>query len=52
MINDYIPLISQFGFPIFVALYFMLRMEKTLKQNTEIMIQIKEVINKCNGVKR
>jgi len=32
---DYIEIISNVGFPIFVALYMMIRMEKATKEHTE-----------------
>jgi len=34
MIDEYLNIIANFGFPIFVCLYFMLRFEKILKANT------------------
>jgi len=33
--EEYLNMISNFGFPIFVCLYFMFRFEKILKSNTE-----------------
>ena len=45
MMEEYLNVISNFGFPIFVCLYFMFRFEKILKANTEaikaLMIKIK-----------
>ena len=43
MIEDYTYLLSNFGFPIVMVLWFMIRTEKVIKNNTEIM---KEVIKK------
>ena len=41
MIEDYLRYLSEFGFPVFVCLYFMFRFEKILKSNTDA---IKEMI--------
>tara|TARA_Y100000310_G_C20275477_1_gene620014 strand:- start:143 stop:316 length:174 start_codon:yes stop_codon:yes gene_type:complete len=35
MIEDYITVISNIGFPIFVALYLLLRFEKIIKNQTK-----------------
>jgi len=37
MMEEYLNLISNFGFPIFVCFYFMFRFEKILKANTEAL---------------
>jgi len=37
MIEEYLPIISNYGFPIFVCLYFMFRFEKILKHNTDAL---------------
>jgi hypothetical protein len=37
-----VKLISQLGFPIFVAAYFMLKMEKHLEQSNKLMTLIAE----------
>jgi len=37
MMEEYLNIISNFGFPIFVCLYFMFRFEKILKTNTEAL---------------
>ena len=41
--ENYITLLSNFGFPIVMVLWFMIRTEKVIKNNTEIM---KEVLKK------
>jgi len=33
--EEYLSVISNFGFPIFMCLYFVMRFEKILKSNTE-----------------
>jgi len=43
MTADYVSLISNFGFPICMVIWFMIRTEKVIKNNTEVM---KEVIKK------
>ncbi len=43
MMEQYVALLSNFGFPIVMVLWFMIRTEKVIKNNTEIM---KEVIKK------
>lgn len=48
MTEEYLKIISNFGFPIFVCLYFMLRFEKILKSNTEALIAL---LNKLKGGK-
>lgn len=42
--QEYIQIISQTGFPIFVALYFMLRFEKEIKENTTVLRELKFLI--------
>tara|TARA_Y100000034_G_scaffold112813_1_gene147144 strand:- start:756 stop:905 length:150 start_codon:yes stop_codon:yes gene_type:complete len=37
-------LISNLGFPIVVSLYFMFRVEKTMKENTKATQELKEAI--------
>ena len=41
--EDYASLIGTLGFPIFVCLWFMIRTEKVINNNTEVM---REVIKK------
>jgi hypothetical protein len=38
--EEYITVIQAVGFPIFVSLWFMLRTEKVIKANTEVMSKI------------
>lgn len=40
--NEFLQAISQVGFPIVVAMYSLVRLEKTVKENTLIMSKIYE----------
>ena len=40
MMEQYIPLISNVGFPIAIALYVLTRLEKTLNKNTEVIREL------------
>lgn len=42
-------LISNMGFPIFTAIYFMVSMKKTLESNTQVMNDVKALIEISNG---
>jgi len=44
METEIVNLISQVGFPIFVALYFMFRLETAVKKNTEVLTDLKTII--------
>jgi len=44
--DNYIHLISNVGFPIFVALYLLVRLERVIKSNTDAIIKLKEMIMK------
>lgn len=44
MAYDYVQLITNLGFPIFVALYFMFRFEKILRANTEAIDNLREIV--------
>lgn len=48
METEAITMISNYGFPIFLCLWFMFRMEKVIKNNTEVLNKIMGVI-KLNG---
>lgn len=39
---DVVDLISTVGFPIFVCLWFMLRTEKVIGNNTKVMVRVLE----------
>jgi hypothetical protein len=39
---DWIPMITQTGFPIVMCVYFMARMERIVKNNTEVLIAVKD----------
>jgi len=40
-------LVGQVGFPIAVTLWFMIRTEKVIGNNTDMLAQVKEVILNC-----
>ena len=40
MIEEFIPIIQNVGFPIAMCLYFVVRFEKILKNNTEAIIKL------------
>lgn len=42
--SEIIDFISSVGFPIFVAVYTLFRLEKTIKENTKALYELKEVI--------
>lgn len=44
---DYVQLISNVGFPIVVAGWFMLRNEKVINANTAALENLKDVIGNC-----
>ena len=44
LMEELIQIISNVGFPITVALYFMLRLDKVVKDNTEALIELKTII--------
>jgi len=39
---DYIQIMGNFGFPIFMVLWFMIRTEKVINKNTEVMQELLE----------
>jgi hypothetical protein len=41
---DLIPLIAQFGFPIVVCLWFMLKTEKIITRNTQVIEELSVMI--------
>ena len=44
MLEPYLTVIGSFGFPIFKATYVVVRLEKTLKSNTQALTSLKEEI--------
>ena len=50
--EEYISLINNVGFPIAVALFFMVRVEKVIKANTEAFRKITAVITDCQRIKK
>jgi hypothetical protein len=51
METEIIQLISQFGFPIAMCLWFMFRVEKLIKANTEATTNLAELIKKGLKIK-
>jgi len=49
MIDEWIPVISNVGFPISMCIYFVVRFEKILTNNTTALRKILEVITKCSN---
>jgi hypothetical protein len=49
MMESIIPLISNVGFPIVIALYVLIRLERTVQDNTRV---IKEVVHMCKSERR
>lgn len=43
--NDLINMIANNGFAIFVAVYVLTRLEKVMKQNTEVLKELKVLVN-------
>lgn len=43
--DEILPIISNVGFPITIALYVLVRLEKTLQKNTEAIIQLTSKLN-------
>lgn len=46
MMEEIVPLISNVGFPIAIALYVLVRLENTLKKNTEALKELSQMIYK------
>lgn len=44
--SEAMTIISQVGFPIFVAIYVLFRMEKTINKNTEAIKSVLALVNK------
>jgi len=42
-----LEVITQYGFPVFVCLWFMLRTEKIIKSNTAALVLVGDRINHC-----
>jgi len=42
--EEVIPIISQIGFPIFVALYVLFRMERTINENTKAIQSLMSIV--------
>lgn len=44
---EIIDLITQVGFPIAMCAYFVLKVEKVIQANTNVMMEIKELMENC-----
>jgi hypothetical protein len=44
MVSEWIDLLREFGFPVFMVLWFMFRTEKVINENTKVTIQLKDLI--------
>ena len=42
---DFLPLIGTYGFPIFVCIWFMWRMEKSIQENNKVLSELCASIN-------
>lgn len=49
--TSYLDVISSVGFPIFVALWFMMRTEKVIGNNTRALDRVEQIISKCPATK-
>ena len=47
MVEEWITLISQVGFPIAITLWFMFRMEKVINRNTDALEKLESKIGGC-----
>jgi len=45
-LNDYLVLLQTVGFPIFMCLWFMFRLEKLIQNNTSALLKVIEVLDK------
>jgi hypothetical protein len=45
--EQYLPLIAQYGFPIVMCLWFMFRTEKIISANTEAINKITDIVLLC-----
>lgn len=46
-----ISFLKEFGFPVFVATWALLRTDKVIKANTEALQGVKDVVSKCQNQK-
>jgi len=49
--SEFVQIVSTVGFPIAVSLWFMLRTEKVINNNTAMLEQVKVVIGGCTQKK-
>ena len=52
METDIFNIISNFGFPITMVMYFVFRMEKILREHTEAINQLTIILNSIISVRR
>lgn len=45
--DSWIDIVSRLGFPMAIAAYFILKIEKLIKQNNELLAQLIIIIQKC-----
>ena len=49
---ELLTIIGNYGFPIFITVWFMFRTEKVISRNTEATLQLKDMVeNLCNNHK-
>ena len=46
--NEFTAIISNIGFPIFTALFFMIEMKKIIKENTKALYALESIVKKCH----
>jgi len=47
MVVDLIDVISNVGFPIAMCIYFVVKVEKSINNNTQALQEVKKVMNNC-----
>ena len=47
--ENYVPLVSNVGFPIFVATYILMRLEKTINRNSAVIGELCLKLKNYNG---
>lgn len=46
MVEEYVTLIAQYGFPIVMCLWFMFRTEKIISKNTEVIETLNDLVTR------
>lgn len=44
MVEEYISILANYGFPVFVAAWFMFRTEKIINRNTEAITKLSDIV--------